>query len=376
MNCISINYKLADITVRKNFVFNDEEQNKIIRYLLDNKIVEQCVLLCTCNRTELYYRSDIPAEEEIFRLLSDMSGVEKNSIPEYSMRFAGSSALNHLFRVACGIDSMVLGEDEILGQTKDAYAMSVKLGAALYEFNMIFQAAIACAKKIKTQTPLSKTSVSVATLAANEAAYCKENPNIMVIGASGKIGGTVVKNLLSYKNVKVCVTVRQHSPVCSFIDNPRLTVIKYSERYNAINDIDCVISATSGPHYTITASKLGEIESVGKKRLFIDLAMPQDIDSAVSDLKNAVLHNLDYFRTVADNNSEIKLSSVQTAEHIIEQEIDDLQKNLIFRDFLPYMDSIKEHIYEKSFDKIMYDLKQKLSAREFKIFTDTLMKLN
>ncbi len=160
---------------------------------------------------------------------------------------------------------------------------------------MIFQGAIACAKKIKTETELSKTSVSTATLAAKEAAHYKDNVRVMLLGASGEIGSLVLKNLLSYKNVTVLATARSHRNALEYIsDDPKLELIPYEKRYERIGECDCIISATSSPHYTVTADMLSDNEN----KLFIDLAVPRDIDPAVEKLAGARLIDMDFLRSL------------------------------------------------------------------------------
>ena len=159
---------------------------------------------------------------------------------------------------------------------------------------MCVQAAVACAKKIKTETAISKTSVSVATLASNEAAKFKDGElNVLVIGATGKVGSTVVKNLLSHKGISVTVTSRKHKAETVF-ENTVANVIDYDERYRAFDFADCVISATSGPHYTVTYYDLKNNIKTEKSRLFIDLAVPPDIDDRGE--YGACLPAHDYFK--------------------------------------------------------------------------------
>ena len=162
MECISISFKSAPEEVRKCFVFSEEEKRKILEQ------TGQAVVLNTCNRTEIYVTGGENSFSLLERLLADKSGMEETQLRRISRRFQGKKALEHLYRVTCGMDSMVLGEDEILGQMRQAYLFSCKEGKPGYELNTAFQGALACAKKIKTETEISKASVSIATLVSNE----------------------------------------------------------------------------------------------------------------------------------------------------------------------------------------------------------------
>ena len=180
--------------------------------------------------------------------------------------FYDDKAISHLYNVVSGIDSMVIGEDEILGQIKRAYAFAQRCKTTGYELNTVFQAAIACAKRIKTETALSKTSVSMATLAANEVARLGENVSVMVIGATGKIGTSLVKNLVSHKNISIITTLRNHNNDLTYRND--VSAVEYNDRYKYIDKVDCLISATSSPHYTITYYDLQKCLKENKNRFF------------------------------------------------------------------------------------------------------------
>lgn len=165
--CISVNHKLCGQAFRSLFTFDSAQCEKL---LFDVKDLSP-VLICTCNRTELYFCG---TTEEGIRLLCEQSGVEIAKLKRKVMIFTDKTAVKRLYSVSCGIESAVIGEDEILGQVRRAYDLSRERIGLSPEVNMIFQGAIACAKKIKTETELSKTSVSTATLAAKEAAHYKD----------------------------------------------------------------------------------------------------------------------------------------------------------------------------------------------------------
>ena len=370
MDCLSLSYKNADVELREKLAFTGCQTAEISDRLCCLGSVQECVLLCTCNRTELYYNGNENAKDEIISILSEAAELESERLKKYLLYFSGDKAIYHLFKVASGIESMVVGEDEILGQTKKAYFAACEAGTVAYELNMIFQAAITCAKKIKTETKLSKSSVSVATLAAAEAA--KNCRNILVIGANGKTGSTVVKNLISYKNVNVKAAMRKyHTHGVSFSEKA-VEIIDYHKRYEYINHTDCIISATSSPHYTVTLYDLKQYVGDDKNRLFIDLAVPPDIDPAVGEYGNARLINIDYFEELARKNNEIKLSSVREAEEIIQAETDQLKKELLFHDFLPLLDLVKEKMQQKPFEDLLYKMKSEADSNAFLQFINVL----
>lgn len=372
MYCISVSYKSADIDLRKKLAFSEIACNKIIYELIKSKYVSECVILCTCNRTEVYYCGKNNADKYVIGVLAENSQVTEDMLSKNLLLFHGDNAILHLFKVACGIDSMVIGEDEILGQTKTAYMRSKENNFVSYELNMIFQSAFACAKKIKTETALSKTSVSVATLAANEAAKFGKSVSVLVIGASGKTGATVLKNLVSHKNVSVKVTLRHHNFCLNFIDDMGICTVDYKKRYEYIQGADCVISATSSPHYTITLYDLKKHITDDKKRLFIDLAVPPDIDASITEINGIRLINIDYFERLAQDNNALKADSVYAANEIIKEEIGSLKKDLIFHSFLPLLGGVKRALDDKPLEELIYRMKNNTSAEEFAAFIEIL----
>lgn len=365
MFCTSINYKSANAEIRKKFAFSPNVQRNFMSELINDSNISQCVILCTCNRTEIYFCGSPSAPECVDKLLAKYSNIKEELMSPIKMFFQGENAIYHLFKVASGIDSMVIGEDEILRQTKNAYITAKELRVVSYELNMLFQSAVACAKKIKTETALSKTSVSIASLAANQAAKLGENINVLLIGATGKTGMTVLKNLMSHKKINILVTLRNHNPDFTVILNSNINTVDYSERYNYIDNADCIISATSSPHYTVTMCELKKNLNQNKKRLFIDLAIPPDIDRNIQNIDGVTLIGIDYFEKLAESNNALKQNSVESAKEIISKDIDSLKKELYFHDFFPYIDSIKNEIKSKSFEDIIYKFKSEMHAEQF-----------
>ncbi len=364
MYCISVNYKNSDVNIRKKLAFSESVQKDFLAEFITDENVSECLIVCTCNRTELYFCGNEQSVSIAENLLSRYCGIDCDLLKKHLYLFYADKAVCHLFRVASGIESMVIGEDEILGQIKLAYTSAKDMGMTGYELNMTFQSAMACAKKIKTQTALSKTSVSTATLAGNEIAHFKDRVNVLVIGATGKIGTTLVKNLLSYKNVTVTATSRKHK--AQTVQNRQsIAIADYADRYSYIDSADCVVSATASPHYTITYYDLKQSIKTDKPRLFIDLAVPPDIDSTVEKIKDFQLIGIDYFEKLAKGNNELKLDSVESAKEIIREECDVLKKDIAFHNFLPYMQTVKNKLSENSLEEIIYKFKANLPSDEF-----------
>lgn len=366
--CVSINHRLCDEAFRSLFTFGESECKKLLFSVRESSPV----LVCTCNRTELYF---FGGAESGIELLSEAGGIPREQLKQKVMIFSGEGAAKHLFNVCSGIDSMVVGEDEILGQVKSAYAFSKERLELCPEAHMIFQAAAAAAKRIKTQTEISKTSVSTATLAAKEAArfYGGEEISVTLIGASGKIGGSLLKNLISYKNVRVYVTERKHGADFGIAaGDPRMKVVPYDERYEYAAKSGCIISATSGPHFTITADRLGEVCGDGRKRLLIDLAVPRDIDPEAAKIRGAELITIDHFAKLAAENNELKRGSVERSKEMIAQDMDELKKQLAMHNLMPQFREIAPKLKAAGAEEFFYRLRSRLTSEAFAQVIETV----
>lgn len=376
MYCLSVSHKMAPVTIREQFAFREEEKREFIEILSGKEAITGIVVLCTCNRSEIYVSGTKQAVSELQQELAEFKKVRLEEVLKYLNIYNGESAIGHLFKVTCGFDSMVLGEDEILGQVKEAYQISKDMKTVDYEMNVLFQRAVSCAKRIKTDTNLSKTPLSIATLVANEVFHF-ENGNeckkVMVIGMSGKMGTTITKNLISKQGIEVTGTVRKHNECLTVnIQSDYVKAVDYKERYQYMDDMDIVISATLGPHYTITYEDLSKVLKDKKKRLFIDVAVPVDMDASIERLEGLTLFDIDYFETLSKNNTDIKLRELDLANAIMEEELDAAIKEVVFHPYIRRMDELKAAFTGKRLESLLFRVRDQLKSDELKVVLKTL----
>lgn len=366
MYIISISHKTAPIQIRELFSFSAEEQEAFIRHALTSEHISQCVVVSTCNRSEIYFDGDALGIQAMEQILADFKKVNLEELMRYFLIYSEDKAYRHLFQVTCGFDSMVIGEDEILGQVKEAYERALAMGATKYTLNTSFQAAITCAKKIKTDTKLSKTPVSIGTLVVNELLlFPKEEKRVFIIGLTGKMGTIIMKNLYKKKNLTITGTARSHNSIQEIaVDYRNVRIVDYKDRYQYMDEADIIISATTSPHYTITCHELAPMLPTDKARLFIDLAVPTDIDKEITKLPNVTLYDIDYFDKAAKNNIQIKEQESNRARYILEEQLDELLKTLSFHDFLPELNKIKQIVEEKGFEQVMFEIRNKANHAE------------
>lgn len=377
MYVIGISHKNAPVSVRELFSLSAEEQEEFLAKVKSNQHIQECVLLSTCNRSEVYFSGDHLALQEMQRCFAEYKNLQSGFLLKYFLVYQGEKAIRHLFLVTCGMDSMVLGEDEILGQVKTAYTRALDLGTTKYLLNTLFHSAIACAKIIKTETKLSKTPVSIGTLAANEVfRFPGEDKTVLIIGLTGKLGSILMKNIYDKPKVKIIGTSRSH-PTNGNIgrEYEKVSMIDYEQRYQYMDQADIVVSATTSPHYTITCQELKEHILTEKKRLFLDLSVPLDIDQEIAKLNGITLHDIDYFEQVSVNNTLIKEKETDQALSILEECLDEVKKQLIFHEFIGTLPLISRKLESVSFESVLYEIKEKSNSNELSMVLGALRKL-
>lgn len=323
MHCISVTYKKAPVDVREKFAWSNREIDRLQneQAVLDSEY--GMVVLSTCNRSEIYFSSDI-GMEKMRSLVKSYKDVSDELYDEFADEYLDEAAAKHLFAVTCGMDSMVLGEDEVQRQVKDAYQFAHELGKTGLEMNMLFQGALRCSRKIKAETEIKYLPVSVGTLTANFAAEFASrlgrNANVLMLGASGKIGRVVVKDMLDIGCFNMYCTRRQHHPDFGNDDlNDIVTVVDYDDRYSFMNDADIVVSATKSPHCVIKKAETEANIDDHKDRLLIDLAVPRDIEPEVADIQGVSLYDIDYIKTMSEENNRKKAELRNEMDRIIDE---------------------------------------------------------
>ena len=393
MFCISINHKNTSADVRERFAFTTKGQRQFTERLKAE--VGGCVVLSTCNRMEIYFTDKY---EQVEKLLANDREVPVGLIRRYSMNYEGFQCMLHLCRVACGMDSMVLGEVEIIHQVKSAYLMAKELGACDGELNIAFQGALAAAKTVATESDTTRLPVSVGTLSARETVNfirnggientCRDvrsdvasssqvesvdaektnTGHILVVGATGRIGSIVVKDIADLApDIEIIGTSRSHYSADEvFGRHQQISIEDYSRRYELAAWADVIISATASPHYTFVRDELVEtVKMQPKRRLFLDLAMPKDIDPAVAEVTGCVLRDIDYIRTLSRENNESRAKTITEMEPWIISQVDEIMKNIAFSRFNREHGDVMAQLKTIDGAKLVYKLKGQLEYEAF-----------
>ena len=321
---IGVNYKTTPIEIREQFNIEIQDYKEILINIMKIDGILECALLSTCNRTELHLVTDKAFHETgvIEEQFCALKGVVPYHVKKYFNVYEGMNAINHIIKVASGMDSMILGEDQILGQFKRAYEISMKQGTSKSVLNTLSRLAITSSKKIKTRNIYLGKAHSVAGRAVwllDELFGVElKNKRVLMIG-SGEMGQLVAQELQQKEVTGIQMTKRNMASVDKVqLITHNIEYVDYADRYQALLECDIIISATSSPHYTITKDVLeGLIRDTHRDFLFIDLAVPRDIDTLIREINHVRLYHMDDISSLGDK--EAKNIKQMDLEYIQEQ---------------------------------------------------------
>lgn len=312
---VGINYKNAQLSIRDKTAFTDDKKLAFFRNA-ERIGVEQCMALSTCNRSEVYFIYETNGQRtQIRRIYEEI--FPDVSVKDYLTELFGEAAMAYLFRVAAGLESLALGEDQILGQVKEAAAYSRAMGYGGKELNKIVRDAVTCAKKVKTEFKISERPLSVSYIGIRklEEACGISGKRILVIG-SGKTAALALQYIFEYPDVSVVVCSRTYAHAKRLREAfPQIAILPYEAWRRIIVDCDIVISATSAPHLIIKKEDFHP----AKQTALLDLAAPRDIDTAFSEDPLVRLINLDTLKMIAEENHKEREKLVKESKGMMEQ---------------------------------------------------------
>ena len=371
---VGVNHNLAPINVREAVSFTDTKKIEAINILLDREI-DEIVILSTCNRSEIYISGENIQQKvnELASFYKDYFGVK--DIEQYLFKKTNLEAIQHLFDVTAGLDSLVVGEDQILGQVKDAHEFCMKLGATKKVFNKLFRDAVTTSKEIKTITKISQQPLSISYIGVKllkEKMGTLEGKNALIVGL-GKMN-LLTLNHLEEENVKNIYIANRNIEKTKEIENKFYNIIpiEYSDRHKIIQEksIDIVISATSSPHLVI---KYDDMPKLDKKIYIMDIALPRDIDTKLKELNYVELYDIDDLKEIHDKNDIKRNELAQKAQEIIKIKIDEFTEWLDLTFIDPTIQSLNSKCIEIKEDTLEYIFRKiDLNQREQKIIDKML----
>lgn len=363
---IGLNHITAPIEVREAVAFSDTQKREVISNLLDVEHRDGAVILNTCNRCEVYLCTEEPDGEKE-RLKNFLEGFsDLSDLEDHLYVHEGKDSVFHLFRVASGLDSMVKGEPQILGQVKEAYEFSCEEDCCDTLLHAVFKRAIRAGKRARDETSISEEAVSIGSAACELADEMLEDINsgdVLIVGA-GDMGRMVLKNLVERGVTDPDITNRTFERSSSLAEEFKGRAVPLEELQSTIGEYDLVITSTGSSEPVITKDIHGEgLKSRDDDILFIDLAVPRDIEPGLEEIDGVHIYDLDGLDSIVEQNLAGGRSELDRIEEMIEEEYENLNDWLGHREAAPVIEKLNEKaedLREKELEKAM----NKLSTAE------------
>ena len=323
---LGINYNTAPVAIRERLAFSNDVLESTLKNLWNIKEINEAAILSTCNRTEFYYQTESDDQSVLINWLADTKNLKPTEFTPYLYSYKDSQSIRHMFRVACGLDSMILGEPQILGQMKTAYHVANQAGTLGKNLSKLFQHTFSAAKKVRTDTAIGSSPVSVAFAAVQLAQQIFDKlseQTALLIGAGETIELTA-RHLSQHGIGRIIIANRTYDKAHALAVQFNGYAISLSELPNHLAEADIVVSSTASQ---LPILGKGRVESAIKKRkhkpmFMVDLAVPRDIESEVGELDDVYLYTVDDLQHTVAQNMDSRRQAAEQAEEIIDTQVE------------------------------------------------------
>ena len=350
IHCFGLNHTTSDLAVRECIAFTPHRLNAALARIgcgqdPDYAAIREIVILSTCNRVEIYAVGNRPVFDLLANFLAEIQGVSVSLFHENAYRLDGEAAIEHLFRVASGLESVVLGEPQILGQVTDAYSTARRHNTTGKILSRLFQAAIYTGKKVRTDTRISHNPASISSVAVNLIADTVPdlvNARVMVIGA-GEMAEIAVESLRKRGVQDLIVLNRTLSRANELAERWDARALALESLRDVLPEVDVLISSTGAPHLILTRSHLMQAMAMRPDRpmVVMDIAVPRDVDETAASIPNLQLFDLDTLANRLDESLALRAAEVPSVEAIIRDEIEAFHCYLASLDVIPIIKEIR-----------------------------------
>lgn len=349
---LGLNHQTAPVATRERLAFKVEELPEVLRRLKDEAQLSEALILSTCNRVELYGISNTleNCHERLIKFLADYHQIEAANFADNLYFHTDSDAVRHGFRVASSLDSMVVGEPQILGQFKDAFAIASAESSTGLILNRFLHRSFFIAKEIRTQTKIASNAVSVSFAAVELAKKIfgdLHDMKVMLIGA-GEMCELAARHFINQGIAQVLVTNRTLSRAQQLADEFSGIAIPFDIFRGQLDQVDIVLSSTGAPDYIIGPNELAQALKKRRNRpiFLIDIAVPRDIDPKVNQLDNIYLFDVDDLQDVITENLDLRRNEAEHAEELVTREVEKFEHWLASLSVTPTIKQLREKVLE------------------------------
>jgi glutamyl-tRNA reductase len=328
---LGLNHKTAPIALRERLAVAPQQLEEATRSLMESPGILEGMILSTCNRVEVLASLE-PDAPHLMSFLGGYFGIEPAELAPHIYEYRQENAVRHLFRVACSLDSMVIGEPQILGQVKSSYLAARSAGAIRGHLDKVLQRAFVVAKRVRTETQIGSSSVSIASVAvelARKIFGSLEDKKVLLVGA-GKMSELAARHLVNQGASHVLVANRTHERAAQMAERFGGRTINFDDLYGHADQADIVITSTGSPRPIFRREHAHHFlqQRRGRPMFFIDIAVPRDVDPAVNRLDGIFLYDIDDLQSVAGSHLKERSKEAERAEAMILAEVDKYQTRL------------------------------------------------
>jgi len=345
---LGINHDTAPVDLRERLSFSEGDLSETLVALSTRPGCGEAVVLSTCNRVELYVRCDDldEARTELTRFLSDFHGVDPAALAPHLYGLASSEAAQHLFRVAAGLDSLVVGEPQILGQVKEAYTTASEIGCTGSLLNKLFHCSFAAGKRVRSETELGEGAVSISYAAvalARKIFGSLADHNVLLVGA-GEMSELTAVHLKAQQVSRIVVINRTASQAENLAEKIGGEAIPWTEMQQVLTTTDVVVTATGSPTPIITSNQVEAVMRTRRNRpLFImDIAVPRDVEASAGTIEQVFLYNIDDLQAIVSENLARRSAQITKAEVIVAEEVNGFMTWLRSRRAVPTLVALRQ----------------------------------
>jgi glutamyl-tRNA reductase len=345
-----VSHKTAPVEVRECLAFRDEALPAALADLKRREGVAEALILSTCNRVEVTVTTEDSADPQaiVDSFLADHKAVSPHTIGPHLYRHEGRDAIHHLFRVASSLDSMVVGEPQILGQLKAAYAAAKDSGAVCGWLEGLLTRAFSVAKRVRSETGIGQMAVSVSYAAvelARKIFGSLANRTVMIAGA-GKMSELAARHLRSSGASHVFVTNRTHERAIEMAALFQGTPVEYTRFVDMLPEVDILIASSGAPHYIVHKDEMQRVIAArrNKPMFLIDIAVPRNIEPSVNEIDNVFLYDIDDLQEVVNANLRERLKAAESAEELVAEEVERTMARLKVAEVTPTIIGLQEQL--------------------------------
>jgi glutamyl-tRNA reductase len=363
---LGLNHKTAPVEIREKLAFSEDIIEDALKKLCGIEGIKESLILSTCNRVDILVvaRDYHAGVNGIKKFLSNYHNIPVSDFEECLYIYDTDYAIKHIFKVASGLDSMVIGEPQIFGQIKDAYTHTCNAKTSEVILNKFLHKSFQVAKRIRTETTIGERAISVSYVAVELAKKIFENlqdKGVMLIGA-GEMSELAMKHLISNGVKNIIITNRTYERAVEQANKYNGIPIKFEELYSYLKDVDIVISSTGSKDYILRYNDIHDVIKLRKNKpmFFIDIAVPRDIDPLINEIGNVYLYDIDDLQGVVNSNIKEREKEAVKAERIIEHEYKQFYKWLSSLSLTPVITSLRnrmEDIRRRELEKTLSKFK-------------------